>query len=108
MEVTRESAKAGVKLVAKSSRCSVETNTIVPDRNPDILKILQVDAICNITSKNIRQDKITVEGKIYADVLYLPEGDTGIKVIPIALDYNDIIDCMKVSDSVSWIIRIDF
>lgn len=107
MEVTRESTKAGVKLVAKSSRCSVETNTIVPDRNPDILKILQVDAICNITSKNIRQDKITVEGKIYADVLYLPEGDTGIKVIPISLDYNDIIDCKGLDEGMHSLVSSD-
>ena len=93
MEVTRESAKAGVKVVGKSSKCSVETNTIVPDRNPDILKILQVDATCNITSKTVRQGKISVEGKIFADVLYLPEGDVGIKVIPTEFEYNDVIEC---------------
>lgn len=105
MEVTRASAKAGIKVVEKSSKCSVETNTIVPDRNPDILKILQVDAICNITSKTVRQGKISVEGKIFADVLYLPEGDVGIKVIPIEFDYSDVIECNGLDEGMHVLIN---
>lgn len=93
MEVTRESAKAGVKVLGKSSKCTVDANTIVPDKNPDILKILQVDATCAVTDKTTRNGRISVEGRIYSDVIYLPEGEGGIKVIPTEFDFSDVIEC---------------
>lgn len=93
MEVTRESAKTAQKIVAKSSKCTVEANTIVPDKNPDILKILQVDATCSVTNKTMRNGRISVEGKVCADVIYLPEGDCGITVIPTEFDFSDVIEC---------------
>lgn len=107
MEATRETVRAGVRTVKKRSKCTVEANTIVPDKNPDILKILQVDAVCKIDEKRIRDGRISVEGKIYADVIYLPDGETGIRVLPTEFEYNDVIECEDFSEDIKATVTAD-
>lgn len=101
MEVVKERVKASSRILEKSIKSSSETNVIVPDRNPDILKILHVDATCSIVKKILANGRLSFEGKIFADVIYLPESESaGIKTLPVVFEFNDILDCPDISEDV--------
>lgn len=57
------------------SQALVNRDIIVPDIKPDIEKILSVEGKVNITSKDIEQDRIAVEGDVYLQILYSASGE---------------------------------
>lgn len=100
MEVIRERVTASERALERCIKCSSECNVIVPDRNPDILKILHVDATCSITKKTLTNGRMSFEGKVFADVIYLPDAEGGgVKTLPTVFEFNDIIDCPDIKDN---------
>ena len=77
MEAKRETASASVRVLEKSSKCYVESSVIVPDKKPDILKVLQVDASSAVTGSTLQKGKLFVQGRVDVTVLYLPDGEEG-------------------------------
>ncbi len=57
-------------LKAANVRTVVDTDIIVPDFKPDVLSILQVNAISSVTEKYIQKDHVTVSGVIDYTILY--------------------------------------
>ncbi len=55
-----------------------ECETIVPDTKPDLLKVLQLDADAKITSFDVSDGKISMNGTVDYKVLYVPESAKGI------------------------------
>lgn len=99
MDVVRENVKASSRVLEKSLKSNVESNVIVPDKNPDILKVLQVDATCAVAKKTLKQGRLSVEGKVFADVLYLPDCDGGgIRTLQAEFEFNDVIDCPDIGE----------
>ncbi len=93
MEVVREAVSMSHKVLEKSIECNVESNVIVPDKNPDILKVLQVDTTATITKKILKEGRLTVEGKVYADVIYLADNDeSSVKTLPAVVEFTDFFD----------------
>lgn len=57
------------------SQALVNRDIIVPDIKPDIAKILSVEGKVNITSKDVEQDRIAVEGDVNLQILYAASGE---------------------------------
>ncbi len=76
MELIKEKEAYMDKLFNDSVRVSVEEDIIVPDVKPDILKVLQVDARAYITDKGIISGGVYVQGKLYVNILYIPDSET--------------------------------
>ncbi len=57
-------------LKAANIRTVVDTDIIVPDSKPDVLNVLQVNALSSVTEKYIQKDHITVSGMIDYTILY--------------------------------------
>lgn len=96
MEAVRESVTVSEQVIAKNSKSYVEASVIVPDKNPDILKVLQVDAECALTKQSLQNGRLNVQGKLYVTVLYLPDGDSGgIKSLSASFDFDDVIECTE-------------
>ena len=53
----------------------VDEDIIVPDVKPDILKILQLDAVSCITNKEITNGRVNVTGRVDLKILYIPDSD---------------------------------
>lgn len=67
----------------------VDGDIIVPDILPDILKIIQVDGISSVSSKEISDGKMTCTGKLNLKILYIPESETEkIKSIITSFDFS--------------------
>ncbi len=96
MEAVRESVTVSAQVLAKNSKCYVESSVIVPDKN---LKVLQVDATSALTKHTLQKGRLCAEGKVYVTVLYLPDTDTpGIKSLSAAFDFDDVIDAPELDE----------
>lgn len=67
-------------LCQKYSQTTIDCDVIVPDINPDISKILEVDGFISIKEKSIRSGKVYVQGSATMTVLYTPDGEVLSKV----------------------------
>ena len=93
MELIKEKVSIGEIVFSDSFEVTADGDLIVPDVRPDIMKILQVDAVSCISSKSIADGKLTVSGKVNFTVLYLPEGDTPVpQSIHTSVDFSHRID----------------
>ncbi len=93
MELIKEAVTMHETLYADRSQVYVEGDIIVPDVKPDILKILQVDAVSSVTSREVSDGRLTVSGKIHLTILYIPEreGDS-IQSITSVFDFSERIE----------------
>lgn len=98
MELIKESVKVNKTIHKGSTQTMVEGDIIVPDTKPDILKVLQVDAIACATQKSTENGKASVSGKMDLKILYIPdkEGEK-IKSIITAFDFSQPIDNPKIT-----------
>lgn len=94
INLRKERIKISEVLCSKYCQTIVESDIIVPDTNPDVLKILQATADVVVNQKNIQQDKVYVQGILRINILYVPDGDVigNVKAITTVQDFSHLID----------------
>lgn len=108
MEAIRDAVTVSSRVLEKNSKCHVESGVIVPDKNPDILKILQVDASCAVTSKSLQKGRLSVGGRVDVTVLYLPDGEaSGIRSLSANFDFDDVIDSAEIDEGMHTSVLCD-
>ena len=114
MELIKEKEAYMDKLFNDNIRVSVEEDIIVPDVKPDILKVLQVDARAYITDKGIVLGGVYAKGKLYVNILYIPDSETEeICSIKTEFDFKTKIDNASIMPDMSMkmycdVIKADF
>lgn len=76
MELIKENIRVNEAILNSSTQKMVEGDIIVPDTKPDILKILQVDAVSCITEKEIFDGGVRIKGRVDLKILYIPDAET--------------------------------
>ena len=61
---------------------------IVPDAQPDILRILDTDGVVLMRSKDSEAGRVTVAGTAELTVLYVPESGTGVRKLSVSVPYS--------------------
>lgn len=93
LELIRESARINHLTGEQSSQTIVEHDIIVPDINPDVLRILILDGEVIEKKSEILQDKVSVKGVIRYKILYVSDDkDQSIKSINTSYDFSHIFD----------------
>lgn len=114
MELIKETLQLTETKASKKAFTSCDSDVIVPDVKPDILKILQVDASSFITSKELTDSGIKVSGKVKYTIFYLPDNsDLPAEAIHAEQAFSCVIDKPSSAEScifdvVSDVERIDF
>lgn len=75
--------------VETGSSVVVECDIIVPDVKPDLLKILQTDAVVSLNRKEVTDGGYTVGGKVDFTVLYVPESAKGVCSLSASAEFTD-------------------
>lgn len=72
----------------------IKEEYVIPDVQPDVKKIVMLDAKPKITGKDVMQNKVYLEGQINYNVLYLANGDEGSEVhsVVYAKDFSNYIE----------------
>lgn len=82
------------------------TETIVPDYCPDIGRIVETEGKIFLHSRELREGSGEVTGTVRISVLYLPEGESGIRVLEFAMpfsmesDHRTLADCTSLTAEV--------
>lgn len=94
MEIHKEQIRLNEVLCSEYARATAESDIIVPDINPDILKVLRVSAAACITQKSVQQGRAYIQGIVRINILYIPEDDLSgkIKCINATLDFSHVIN----------------
>lgn len=101
MELIKENLEFSEVRCKKSTVVYVDGDVIVPDVKPDILKILQVDAVSRITDKEILDGEIRIKGTVKYNILYVPESEEDcIKSITSEMDFSHTIDKIDTSGEI--------
>lgn len=78
-------------LILDSSRTYEEnTDAIVPDTFPDILRVASAVGSAQIKDESPQNDRLLISGMVKATVLYIPEDGEGIKKLDIPLNFAHI------------------
>lgn len=79
------------------------TETIVPDYCPDIARIISTEGTVFIHSRDVREGRGELSGSVRVNVLYTPEGESGIRVLEFAMPFtvasepNSLPECLFLS-----------
>jgi len=99
-----ETRKNGIKfdeaIVGCGSEVLAETDIILPEHCPDIMRILQVDATAHITEKEIGGDNVFLRGEVSVTVIYTPDpqmSDSPAKSITATASFTDVCQSPGVS-----------
>lgn len=94
VKLHKENIKLNEVLCSDYGQTTIESDLIVPDINPDVLKVLRVSARAYITQKTVQQDRAYVQGVVKLNILYIPETfECGkIKAINTTLDFSHIFE----------------
>lgn len=78
------------KLVGEgTSQTMVNGDIVIPERNPEIAKVLNMDSKVTILNSEVMEDKIIVEGKMDFEILYTSsEENTGIYKVNAANNFT--------------------
>lgn len=70
-----------------TSVCAAEETgeTVVPDRMPDIGMIANTGACVLLRSKEATDGNVTMQGEIQVSVLYIPDGESGLRALSVSL-----------------------
>lgn len=102
MELIKENVKVNQVSCKGNAQVLVDEDVIVPDVKPDILKILQLDAVSCITSKSVIKGKAVVSGRTDLKILYIPDSDKEkIKSIITSFDFTQNVDSQKIDDNMT-------
>lgn len=114
MELVKENIKINESVLNSSTQKMLENDVIVPDTKPDILKVLQVDAVSCIYEKNIMNGAVNIKGRVNLKVLYIPDSDTEtVKSILTNFEFEEDISNKRIDPDDSAIItcnveRVEF
>ena len=98
MELINESINMMETVASSKTQTLAEGDIIVPDIKPDILKLLQVDAVSHITDKEVFDGSIELSGKVDLKILYIPDNECDrIKSIITSFDFTESIENRKIT-----------
>lgn len=77
----------------------IETDVIVNDIKPDVLKIINTNGVVSIYKKEVMDGKVRVDGAINTYIIYMADDEKGeTRTINTTLDFSQIIDMENCRD----------
>ncbi len=106
MNIVTEELKLNRNIASSKVQKLVEGDIIVPDIKPDILKLLQTDALTFITDKHINDGCAEVKGKVDLTMLYIPDSEADrVRSINACFDFEENIVNRELSSTDSVILN---
>lgn len=114
MELLKESVRLSQTVYKGDTRVMAEGDVTVPDIKPDILKLLQVDAVSYVTNAETSEGRLDIEGCVDMTILYIPdrEGER-VRSIEVSFDFSHRVESKKITagteaEVMSNVIKVEF
>ncbi|MCL2568914.1 MAG: DUF3794 domain-containing protein [Oscillospiraceae bacterium] len=96
-----------LRAVLDTSFTQEETSeTIVPDAYPDMAAIVDVEGNITLRSKEAGAGRLSVSGAIAVSVVYLPEGEEGLRSLELSIPFTAGHDWAEISDNTEAIVTV--
>ena len=80
---------SGYEAALETTVCQEETlESIVPDACPDVLRICDTEGTVCLRDKTLQEGRVTISGSVRAALLYLPDGEEGLRRIEVELPFT--------------------
>lgn len=86
----------------KDTIVNVEGDVIIPDIKPDILNSVNTSGNICVYKKEIMDGKLKLEGGIYIDIMYMPDGEAStVRGLNTNLDFNEILNIEELRENMT-------
>lgn len=93
LETSKNQIILNQKVGQKKEIRSVETDIIVNDIKPDVLKVISTNGTVSIYKKEVMEQKVRIDGTINTYIIYLADDEHGsMRSLNTNLDFSQIID----------------
>ncbi|WP_010246582.1 DUF3794 and LysM peptidoglycan-binding domain-containing protein [Acetivibrio cellulolyticus] len=108
LELVKESIKINSMMGEDTAQTIVEHDIIVPDTNPDAVRILLIDGEVFEKSSEVLQDKVAVNGTIRYKILYVSdEENNAVRSINAGSDFSYSVDVLNARFGMKANVRCD-
>ena len=77
----------------KKENRQIETDVIVNDIKPDVLKVINTSGIVSIYKKEVMEGKVRIDGAINTYIIYMADDENGsIRSLNTSLDFTQVVD----------------
>ncbi|MBR5543613.1 MAG: DUF3794 domain-containing protein [Oscillospiraceae bacterium] len=80
---------------------------IIPDRSPDVLRIVKGSADAFVKDKNVRDGKVDIGGNIKGVVLYIAEGENEVRKLDVTMPFAYVIDAKGAKPGIKLQVRTE-
>ena len=114
MELLKESVRLAASVYKGESRVMAEGDVVVPDIKPDILKLLQADAVSCVADTRVTDGRLEIEGHIDLTILYVPDRDgERVRSIDAVFDFSHTAESRKIKEDMiaqasSNVVKVEF
>ena len=107
-DLEKESVSVYEPLKAANLKTVVNADIIVPDTKPDVINILEVNALPTIREKYVQKDKICVSGMLVYTVLYSGDTENGaVRSIRYKMPFSEQIELLGAREDMSYYAECD-
>ncbi len=92
LEMRRETVQDTAELFVAQSISEESGELVVPDRMPDMVRIVDSDVHMELRSKELRGGKVYAEAVSHVTTLYVPENGTGLCSLTLHITHNTVFD----------------
>lgn len=99
-----ETKNSEIKISETTAGCGsevlAETDVIIPEDYPDIMRILQIDATAHIREKEVGNDRVILRGEANINIIYVPDpkmSDMPAKSITATAGFTDVCEAHGIS-----------
>jgi hypothetical protein len=107
IECRRDLLKLDQVVGEETSQALVEGEINVPESKAPVAKVLDINGKAIISSREVIQDKVMVEGIIRYDVLYVPEGETAVDAVDVEVGFTQYLDIPGVKPKMASRLKLD-
>jgi hypothetical protein len=101
IEISRESLEYSCDKCGRQLQYISDCDIIVPDSQPDVLRILEVQAVEQINDRSVSRDYINIGGYVSYNILYVgDDGENSLYSIDYAAPFSQQIPAKGADDSV--------
>ena len=78
MDIQKKEVSVNMPIAKANCSVIVDSDAIVNDSKPDLLKIIHIDPAVKLTKTEVLNGKMMITGRVYYKVLYQPENASGV------------------------------
>ena len=88
MDIQKKEVSVNIPVASLNASAIIDSDAIVNDSKPDLLKILQIDASVKVSKAEVMNVKMMIGGHVAYKVLYQPENASGVFSIHTGADFS--------------------